>query len=298
MFLASTRNPNQVYTLKLTTGALERADVKAGSDATGLLVPTSTSLYPGCLYIHDLALVGGKLCANAVGHNSVVELRPDGSFRPLWWPKCMERDGRPVFGQNYIQLNSIAAGESLRSSFYSASSGRIGRLRPGHLNYRVDRQGVVFSGRTREPACSGLTRPHSARLWNGRIWLANSGYGEVGFVNQGKFEVVCKLPGWTRGLSILSGIAFVGTSRVIPRYSRYAPGVDLDKSRCAIHAISLETGCVLGSIEWPFGNQLFAIDWIEDRVSSGFPFAAKRRNPAREISLFYRYLTACKPGES
>jgi len=253
-------------------------------------MPATSAYYPGSLYIHDLAMVGGRLHANAVGHNAVVRLSDGNRFERVWWPKCIELEGTPVFGRNHIQLNSIAAGTTLKYSFFSASSGKIGRLRPGHLNYPVDGQGVIFSGITREPICTGLTRPHSARLRKDRIWVDNSGYGEVGFVQDGRLQVVRKLPGWTRGLCIMDDIAFVGTSRIIPKYARYAPGLDAAASVCAIHAISCKTGGLLGSLEWPYGNQIFSIDWIHSSETTGFPFEVPFRKQKRETVLFYSYL--------
>ena len=291
MYLASTRNPNQIYVLKPVAGLLARTDTSVRLRPSSPFVPVATAFYPGSLYIHDLALIGGDLYANAVGHNAVVKLEAEGRFRRVWWPKCVERAGKPVFERNYIQLNSIAAGQSPQDSYYSASSCHLGRLRPGHLKYKVDGQGVIFSGRTRQPFCSGLTRPHSARMWKGRVWVANSGYGELGYARNGGFEAVCRLPGWTRGLCLTRGIAFAGTSRVIPRFSRYAPGLDRDRSRCGVHAVCLKTARVLGSIEWPAANQIFAIDWISDSASQGFLFETPRRGSDQELALFYRYLT-------
>jgi uncharacterized protein (TIGR03032 family) len=286
--VASTRNPNQVYTLRPVKGALQRTDMQTPAVSGTPLVPVSSAFYPGCLYLHDLALFGSDLYGNAVGQNAVARLRPDGSFDRLWWPKCVERAGARASSCNYIQLNSIAAGKDLGSSFFSASSSRIGRRRPGHLNYPVDRRGVIFSGHTREPMCTGLTRPHSARLRQGKVWVANSGYGELGYVSDGRLEVVCRLPGWTRGLCLVRNVAFVATSRVLPRYANYAPGLDVSQSRCAVHAVSCESGVVLGSVEWPAGNQIFAIDWISNRKSTGFLFDA--RYPKRDTRpVFYAY---------
>jgi uncharacterized protein (TIGR03032 family) len=291
MYLASTRNPNQVYTLKPAAGLLKRTDIKTKVSFTTPFVPVASSFYPGSLYIHDLALFGSRLHGNAVGHNAVVSLAGAGAFERVWWPKCIERSGRPVFSNNYIQLNSIAAGKSPRDSFYSASSCGIGRLRPGDVRYPVDRRGVIFSGRTREPICTGLTRPHSARLRRQQIWVANSGYGELGFARGGKLEVVARLPGWTRGLSLVKDIAFVATSRVIPRFAKYAPGLDSSRSRCSVHAVCCKTGRVIGSLEWPYGNQVFAIDWIHNEVSPGFVFEVRSRNNLQETAFFYRCIT-------
>ena len=150
---------------------------------------------------------------------------------------------------------------------------------------------MIFSGRTREPFCTGLTRPHSARLKAGKVWVANSGYGELGFADRGRLEVVASLQGWTRGLCLVKDIAFVATSRVIPRYARYAPGLDALSSRCAVHAVCCKSGKVLGSLEWPNGNQVFAVDWIASAVSAGFPFEAGSRKQAGLPRFFYTYMT-------
>ena len=306
VFVASTRNPNQVFLFKPAAGRLERLDVKTQGEVGSHLVSVATISYAGSLYMHDLALIGGELFANAVGHNAVVRLGGEGCFERVWWPRCVEIEGEPVFGQNHIQLNSIAAGKTLKDSFFSASASGMGRLRPGHLNYPVKGRGVIFSGRTREPICTGLTRPHSARLresskpvagqraHNGaktrELWVANSGYGELGYVSQGKLEVVARLPGWTRGLCIAGDVAFVATSRVIPKYARYAPGLDASASRCAVHAVSLSTGKVLGSLDWPYGNQVFAIDWVDATDSQGFFFGVGARKQKTDAAFFYTYL--------
>jgi uncharacterized protein (TIGR03032 family) len=289
LYVASSRNPNQVFAFQPATGCLQRGDVRTAPDLHAPLVPVSSAFYPGCLYLHDLALVGGELYGNAAGHNAIVRLKSDGTYQRAWWPKCIETTDGPAFDRNYIQLNSIAAGATLKDSYFSASSAEMGRRRPGHLNYRVDGRGVIMSGRTRQPICEGLTRPHSARLHNKKVWVANSGYGEIGHAERGRLEVANRLPGWTRGLCLAGDVIFAGTSRIIPRFARYAPGVDAARSLCGVHAINRVTGKVLGSIEWPAGNQIFAIDWMPAAATAGFPFSLRARNPKRETAFFYGY---------
>jgi uncharacterized protein (TIGR03032 family) len=137
--------------------------------------------------------------------------------------------------------------------------------------------------------CTGLTRPHSARLHDGRVWVDNSGYGEIGYADGGRLHVVARLPGWTRGLCFAGDVAFVGTSRVIPKYARYAPGVKPDDAVCGVHAVDTRTGRTLASVEWPFGNQIFAIDWIEAAASGGFLSVPFRIAKEREKTVFYAY---------
>lgn len=293
--IASTRNPNQIYDFVPVTGLADRLDVDMRSVPDRPLVPVRSRFFPGALYLHDMAIVGGQLHANAVGENAVISIEEDGQYRRVWWPRCIETPDGPVFGRNYLQLNSIAAGRDLRSSFYSASADRISFRRPGHRNFPVDRRGVVFSGATREPVVRGLTRPHSARLHRGQVWVDDSGYGGVGVVIGDVYEPVAHLPGWTRGLCFHKGLAFVGTSRVIPRFRQYAPGLDLDNSVAGVHAVDTASGRVLGSLVWPLGNQIFSIDLVPARLASGFAFIPGTLGSKSRRELFYAFTTYRRP---
>jgi uncharacterized protein (TIGR03032 family) len=294
VFVASTRNPNQLVELAPVRHALERLDAAAVSrrrvPVRRPLVPVRSTFLPGCTYLHDLAIVGGRLHATAVGQNAVVELAPGRELDPVWWPRCIEVDGLPVFGRNHIQLNSIAAGRGVGSSFFTASAETMGTRRPGHRNFAVDRRGVVFSGETREPIARGLTRPHSARLHGGALWVDNSGYGELSRVEGGVCGAVARLPGWTRGLCFHGDLAFVGTSRVIPRFRSYAPGLDDRASTCAIHAVDTRSGAVLASLRWPHGSQIFALELVPREMTCGFPFSAHGRTSASAVRrLFFAF---------
>jgi uncharacterized protein (TIGR03032 family) len=289
--VASTRNPNQVFDLVPVRGLRPRGDVRSDSPGARPLVPIRTRFFPGSLYMHDLALVGGALHANAVGENAVIRLNDDGTYRRVWWPRCIERPDGPLFGRNHLQLNSIAAGPRINGSFFSASTDQVSARRPGHRNFPVDGRGVIFSGRTREPIVRGLTRPHSARLLGNTLWVANSGYGELAVYMDGRAETVRRLPGWTRGLTFHHRVAFVGTSRVISRFRQYAPGLDVDSSRCGVHAVDTRSGEILGGIEWPAGNQVFGIDWVPREQAAGFVFTARNRRSDWPRKLFYAFST-------
>jgi uncharacterized protein (TIGR03032 family) len=287
LHIAATRNPNQVITLAPLAGLRARGDLPAQAPEGRPLMPVRTRFLPGCLYLHDLALIGGVLHGNAVGENAVVRFAPDGGVERVWWPRAIEGPDGPDFSRNSLQLISIAAGADVASSYFSASAERPGRLRPGHRSFPVDRRGVILSGRTREVVARGLTRPHSARLHDGRVWVANSGYGELGLCREGRFEAQLRLPGWTRGLCFAGDIAIVGTSRVIPRFRQYAPGLDVERSECAVHIIDLARSEVLGSIVWPAGNQIFAIEALPGSFTGGFLRKGARTPSARQIERLY-----------
>lgn len=294
LHIASTRNPNQIFSFEPASSLLPRKDIDLPSQMTieelRPMLPTRSVFLPGCTYIHDLAMISSKLYANAVGHNAVIRFDNDGRAQKVWWPQCIEVGGQPDFSQNYLQLNSIAAANDLKSSFFTASTDTLSSRRPGHKNFKVDKVGVVFSGKTRQVVARGLTRPHSARIHNGVIWVGNSGYGELGFIENEKFSAFQTLPGWTRGLKIIDNFAFVGTSRIIPRFRNYAPGLDVEKSVCGIFIVSLLTGEILGSIQFPYGNQIFSIESVPREISKGFTsLVGKKRASTQENNLYYSF---------
>jgi uncharacterized protein (TIGR03032 family) len=286
--VASTRNPNQIYELHPVRRARQPHVAGGAAEDPAYLMPLRSQFLPGAVYLHDLAFIDGVLHANAVGENAVIRFDAVGAYERVWWPRCVEHAGVPRFDRNLIQLNSIAAGATIEESYFSASTDAPSRRRPGHLDFRVDGTGVVFSGRTRDACIRGLTRPHSARLHGGRVWVCNSGYGEVGVGDDGRLLAVATLPGWTRGLCFAERVAFIGTSRILPRFHHYAPGLEPEASRCGIHALDADTGAVLGRLWFPAGDQIFAVDWLPRALAGGLPFSF-RRSAERERLRFFSF---------
>jgi len=290
VYIAATRNPNQLIEFCPSITTIPRKEIKTKSLQTGYLLPSRIKFYPGCYYFHDLAIIGKDLYANSVGMNGVIKVDWARSSEEdlTWFPNCTkDKKGNPLTDANYIQLNSIAAGKSINSSFFTASGSKIIKQRPGQADYPVDKKGVIFSGRTGEPIVKGLTRPHSAKLYKGKIYVNNSGYGEFGLIEDGKFKTLVTLPGWTRGLCIYKDIAFIGVSRVLPKFRQYAPGISNTKQVCSIFAFSLTEKKICGKIEWPFGNQVFGIDYIDNSVSKGFYYETTAPVNEIETTIFY-----------
>ena len=294
VYIALTRNPNQVMELVPSSSWIPRSDRAHPCDALGL-VPRATRIFPGCFYLHDLALVGGRLMGNAVGMNAVVDLSGEGPA-VAWWPRSMDTDKGPDLSRNHMQLNSIAAGADLASSFFTASTEGRSEHPPGDPSWDVTSRGVIFSGRSREPIARGLTRPHSARLADdGRVWVADSGFGTVNVANGDQAVPVAGLPGWTRGMCLIDRYAIVGTSRVIPRFSQYAPGLDVTTSVCGLHAVDMATGRVEASLCWPAGNRIFAVDWIPAPMATGF-LAGDPHGDANDVEAAWYHF--CPPGST
>ncbi|WP_167449177.1 DUF4915 domain-containing protein [Mesorhizobium hawassense] len=293
--VASTRNPNMLYTLRPADRLLPRRDLDPNSFAGRVLMPASARFLPGSTYLHDLAMIGSELHASAVGENAIVAFPAGGDSRRVWWPSCIEGTTGADFGLNHLQLNGIAAGRSLAESYFTASKDDLLGARPGEIEFAPEARGVVLSGATRLPMTRGLTRPHSPRFVGGALWVANSGLGSIVNCEQdGSSVLVARLPGWTRGLCSIGDIAIGGTSRIIPRFRAYAPGLDPDECVCGLHAVDVKTGRILASLIWPAGNQIFAIEAVPSSLIDRLPFDGLERQPDAERTLFYAWQTASR----
>lgn len=289
--VACTRNPNVLYTLRPAGGLKPRGDLEAPHDPGRPLMPVAAQFLPGSTYLHDLAMIGGQLHASAVGENCVLAFAADREPERVWWPSCIEGPEGPDFGLNHLQLNGIAGGPTLADSFFTASTDKLGGPRPGDVAFGAEGRGVVFSGASRAAVTRGLTRPHSPRFVAGALWLANSGFGTLVRCNaDGGFDTVARLPGWVRGLCVIGKLAVVGTSRIIPRFRAYAPGLDPEQCRCGLHAVDLSSGRVIANLTWPAGNQIFAVEAVPAAVADGLPFRYPRlQGAAAERTLFYAW---------
>ena len=115
--------------------------------------------------------------------------------------------------------------------------------------------GVVIDVASGEIVASGLSMPHSPRLYDGRLWLLNSGTGEFGTVDpaSGAFTPVAFCPGYARGLAFAGRHAVIGLSR--PRRNQTFEGLELDErlaakdavARCGLQVVDIDTG---NTVEW------------------------------------------------
>lgn len=101
-----------------------------------------------------------------------------------------------------------------------------------------------------EVVVQSLSMPHSPRLHHGKLWLLNSGTGELGWVDTqaGRFEPVAFCPGYLRGLAFMGSFAVVGLSQ--SRGNKTFSGLALDAAltkhgataRCGLMVIDLRPG--------------------------------------------------------
>src|SRR3954466_1251607 len=146
------------------------------------------------------------------------------SFAPLWKPPFISA----IVKEDRCHLNGLAMAEGVPRYVTAVS-------RSDTIDGWRDRRasgGVVVDVQTGEIVIGGLSMPHSPRIYRDRLWLLNSGTGELGWIEPGeseatgKFHVVAFCPGFLRGLAFHGKYAFVGLSK--PRYQRFE-GLALDR---------------------------------------------------------------------
>lgn len=205
----------------------------------------------GRLDAHDVGLDGaGRPVFVNTRYNCLATVSARHSFEMLWKPPFVSA----LVDEDRCHLNGLAM-ESGRPRYATAVS-RSDTI-DGWRDRRAD-GGIVIDIDSGEIVCSGLSMPHSPRLYDGKLWLLNSGTGELGVVTsgddgKGRFEPFVFCPGFLRGLAFHGGFAFVGLSK--PRYQRFE-GLALDGR---LRAADSEPWCGVQVIDLASGT---CVDWL------------------------------------
>lgn len=203
----------------------------------------------GELDVHDIGLMkdGGIVFVNTL-YNCLATTSERHSFTPLWKPSFISK----IVKEDRCHLNGLAMEAGVPRYVTAVSrSDTVDGWRDRRAN-----GGIVIDVPSGAVVLGGLSMPHSPRVYRGRLWLLNSGTGEIGWIERGalaedgRFQVLAFCPGFVRGLAFHGKYAFVGLSK--PRYERFE-GLPLDRRLaeadsepwCGVQIIDLDTGaCV------------------------------------------------------
>ena len=233
-------------------------------DGADRLYTPAASFLTGEVNAHELVLTaeGAPLFVNTV-FSCLAELTPGCSFRPVWQPPFIDA----LKPEDRCHLNGVALKNGEITWATACSAGNT------PTSWRNARQegGVLMHIPTGSIAATGLTMPHSPRWYQGKLWLLNSGTGELGWIEQERFQPLCTLPGFVRGLAFASDCAVVGLSKLrSPQFT----GLPLEERLqaeghpqgcCGIRVIDLASGNVLHSLDLPEPiDELFDVAVLEN----------------------------------
>jgi uncharacterized protein (TIGR03032 family) len=201
----------------------------------------------GDLDIHDVAVeTGGRVVFINTRFGCLATLSDKASFTPLWRPAFLSK----LAAEDRCHLNGLALEDGRPRYVTAVSSSDVA---DGWRDRRRD-GGVVVDVRSNQVVASGLSMPHSPRMYRGRLWLLNSGTGYLGSIDfpGGIFQPLTFCPGYLRGLAFAGDYAIVGLSG--PRHDQKTfGGLALDEElaahgaspRCGLHVIDLRSGDVV-----------------------------------------------------
>jgi uncharacterized protein (TIGR03032 family) len=173
-------------------------------------------------------------------------LDPDYSFVPRWRPPFITA----LAAEDRCHLNGLAIVDGQPK--YVTALGETD-VRDG---WRPDkgRGGCLMDIPSGEIVARGLSMPHSPRWHDGRLWLLESGTGQLLLLDlaTGQRQTVAALPGFARGLALAGPYAFIGLSKI--RKTSAMNGVPLaerrDELKCGVAVVDLRSGQVVGLLEF------------------------------------------------
>lgn len=214
------------------------------------------SHYTGDIRVHEIAYAGDELWLVNTRFSCLCTIDADHSFVPRWRPPFISK----YAAEDRCHLNGLAViDDEVRYVSMLGASDEAGGWRENKA-----RGGLIMDVRTSEPVVGGLSMPHSPRWYRDRLWVLESGEGSIGVcdLDAGTVATVAQLPGFTRGLSFLGPLAFIGLSEV--RESATFGGLPLtgrlEERQCGVWVVNIETGQTIAFLRFEdLVEEIFAV---------------------------------------
>lgn len=215
------------------------------------------SYVTGDMRSHEMAWVGDELWIVNTFFSCLCSLSAQYSFVPRWRPPFLPA---PAHG-DHCHLNGLAVADGM-ARFVTAlgeSSSPEG-WRPTKAD-----GGIIVDIASGAVVSRGLSMPHSPRWHAGRLWVLESGTGQLQTVDldTGKRTVVAALPGFARGLTFAGPYAFIGLSKI--RESATFGNLPITASGtellCGVWAVDLRSGKTAQFMRFDAGvEEIFAVE--------------------------------------
>jgi len=217
------------------------------------------SYHTGDVNTHDLAYLGDDLLVVNTRFSCLARLSHDFNFFPLWRPSFVS----DLVPEDRCHLNGLAVVEG-RAKYVTA----LGTTdAPGAWRENKAAGGVLIDVETGQVVAGKLSMPHSPRWHGSRLWVLNSGTGELLVVDpsNGRCDAVCGLPGYLRGLCFAGPYAVIGLSKI--REKHIFGGLPVQKQHakllCAVAVVDLRSGALVGLFEYTLGcEELYDVQFL------------------------------------
>jgi uncharacterized protein (TIGR03032 family) len=211
----------------------------------------------GDIDIHEMALgERDELWFVNTRFSCLCTLDHDHSFVPRWRPRFISG----LSPEDRCHLNGLAMANGKPRWLTALGATDTAQ---GWRDNKKD-GGVLLDYATRDVVARGLSMPHSPRWYGDRLWVLESGRGTLSTVDlaSGKTETVARVPGFTRGLSFLGPLAFIGLSQLRETNAfTDIPITEENKDRMSgVWIVNIETGQTIAFLKFSGAVQeIFAV---------------------------------------
>jgi uncharacterized protein (TIGR03032 family) len=210
-----------------------------------------TSFLTGQIQGHEMGWVNDELWVVNTLFSCLCSLHTGYNFVPRWRPPFISE----LEANDRCHLNGMALEHGIPRYVTAMAETNT----PGGWREHKSKTGCIIDVQSNEVISRGFAMPHSPRVYNDKLWVLNSGCGELATIDRktGQSETVESVPGYTRGLAFCGPFAFVGMSQI--RETSVFGGVPIaekrDELRCGVAVIDLRSGKSVAYLEFETGVQ-------------------------------------------
>ena len=215
--------------------------------------------HTGDLNTHDVAFQGEDIVLVNTRFSCLARLSPEYNFTPLWRPAFIS----DLVPEDRCHLNGVAMRDGRPTHVTALGTTDA----PGAWRTGKAQGGVLIDVGTGQVVRDQLSMPHSPRWHQERLWVLNSGTGELLIVDpaSGRCDAVCMLPGYLRGLCFVGPYAVIGLSKI--REKHIFGGLPVqkrcEKLSCGLAVVDCRSGAQVGMFEYTVGcEELYDVQFL------------------------------------
>lgn len=145
--------------------------------------------------------------------------------------------------------------------------------------------GMVMDIESNQIIAEGLSMPHSPRWYRNKLWVLESGAGQLITIDEktGEKQVIAQVPGFCRGFDFIERYALIGLSEV--RETAVFAGLPLTEReqdrQCGVWIVDIQSGDSVGFLSFTGGVQeIFSVQVVPNR----FPALLDLNDPLLNVS--------------